>query len=294
MSCASCHQPARAFTDGRDVAIGVTGQLHTRNTPTLTNVPYLKMFGWANPDAEPLELQLRRPMFGEKPVEMGALGHETPILRHIESNSVYEKLFETAFAEKAGKISFETVGMAIAAFQRTLASGRSAYDSFAAGKIGAMSVAARRGLKLFTSKRMKCDQCHIPPFFTDATRQAKFYNTGLYNVDGVGGLPGRDQGLFNETGKRRDIGKFRTPTLRNVQVTGPYMHDGSIKTLNEVIDHYAAGGRAELNGAASPLRSGLIQGFRISKSERRELLAFLMSLTDQSFLAAARFRTPFR
>jgi cytochrome c peroxidase len=233
-------------------------------------------------------------MFGEKLVEMGTLGHETPILRHIEANSVYVKLFKTAFAEQAGKISFETIGMAIAAFQRTLASGRSAYDSFASGKMSAMSAAARRDLKLFISARMKCNQCHLPPFFTNATRQPKFHNTGLYNVDGVGGFPGPDQGLSSETGKRLDICKFRTPTLRNVQVTGRYMHDGSIKTLNEVIDHYAAGGRAVSNDAASPLRSGLIRGFSISKSERRELVAFLLRLMDQSFLADARFQTPFR
>jgi cytochrome c peroxidase len=294
MSCASCHQPARAFTDGRMVAIGVTGQLHTRNTPTLTNVSYLKLFGWANPDAEPLEVQLRRPMFGENPVEMGTLGHETPVLRHIEANSVYVKLFKTAFAEQAGKISFETIGKAIAAFQRTLVSGRSAYDKFAAGQNNALSAAARRGQKLFVSERMKCSQCHVPPFFTDATRQPKFHNTGLYNLDGIGGLPGKDQGLANETGNTRDIGKFRTPTLRNVQVSAPYMHDGSIATLAEVIDHYAAGGRAAQNGAASPLRSELIRGFRITKSERRELVAFLESLTDQAFLTEPRFQTPFR
>jgi cytochrome c peroxidase len=151
-------------------------------------------------------------MFGEKLVEMGTLGHETPVLRHIEANSVYVKLFKTAFAEQAGKISFETIGMAIAAFQRTLASGRSAYDSFASGKMSAMSAAARRDLKLFISARMKCNQCHLPPFFTNATRQPKFHNTGLYNVDGVGGFPGPDQGLSSETGKRLDICKFRTPT----------------------------------------------------------------------------------
>jgi len=237
---------------------------------------------------------LRRPMFGENPVEMGTLGHETPVLRHIEANSVYVKLFRQAFPERAGKISFDTIGRAIAAFQRTLISGRSAYDRFVAGQPDALSDAARRGLKLFTSKRLNCSQCHVPPFFTDAIGQAAFHNTGLYNVDGAGGLPGTDQGLSNETGQKDDIGKFRTPTLRNVQVTGPYMHDGSIATLSDVVDHYAAGGRAALKGAASPLRSQLVPGFSITASERRDLVAFLENLTDQSFLSEPRLQSPFR
>lgn len=297
MSCASCHKPERAFSDGRKVAIGITGQLHTRNTPTLTNVAYLSRFGWAQPKPEPLELQLRRPMFGEDPIEMGTHGHEVPVLLHIRSNSVYLDLFRQAFpgqAEHGDAVSFATVGRAIAAFQRTIVSGDSAYDRFAAGDRSALSRAARRGLKLFRSDRLRCASCHKPPFFTDAVGEPHFHNTGLYNVDGRGGLPGTDQGLANETLKNSDVGRFRTPTLRNISVTAPYMHDGSVGTLAEVIDHYASGGRAAQKGDPSPLRSPLVTGFKITLSERADLIAFLNSLTDHAFLTEPRYQTPFR
>lgn len=297
MACATCHKPELAFTDGRKVAIGVTGQRHSRNTPTLTNVAYLTRFGWAQPKPERLEVQLRRPMFGEDPIEMGTLGHEVPVLTHIRSNSVYLNLFQTAFPGRSSTaddaVSFETIGLAIAAFQRTIISGNSAYDRFTAGNRTALSGAAQRGLRLFKSNRFKCSVCHVPPFFTDATSKIRFHNTGLYNVDGAGGLPGTDQGLANETSKA-DTGRFRTPTLRNISVTAPYMHDGSITSLKAVIDHYAAGGRAALGGNASPLRSPLIRGFSISPAERRDLIAFLESLTDKTFLAEPRYSTPYR
>jgi cytochrome c peroxidase len=297
MACATGHKPELAFTDGREVAIGVTGQLHTRNTPTLANVAYLARFGWAQPKSEPLEVQLRRPMFGENPIEMGTLGHEIPVLAHIRSNSVYVDLFRSAFPrsrEPKDAISFETIGRAIAAFQRTLVSADSAYDKFVGGDRSALSVEAQRGLLLFKSNRMKCATCHKPPFFTDAVGTPRFHNTGLYNVDGAGGLPGRDQGLANETHAKMDIGRFRTPTLRNISVTAPYMHDGSTKTLGDVIDHYASGGRAAQKGQPSPLRSTLVQGFEITSGERGDLIAFLNSLTDKTFLSAPRYQTPYR
>ncbi|MFT5510525.1 MAG: cytochrome c peroxidase [Hyphomicrobiaceae bacterium] len=297
MACATCHKPELAFTDGRKVAIGVTGQLHTRNTPTLANVAYLARFGWAQPKSEPLEVQLRRPMFGERPIEMGTLGHEVPVLRHIRSNSVYVSLFQSAFPrrrEPKDVISFETVGRAIAAFQRTIVSANSAYDKFVAGDRPALSAAAQRGLRLFRSDRMQCATCHKPPFFTDAVGTPHFHNTGLYNVDGAGGLPGPDQGLANETHKKVDIGRFRTPTLRNISVTAPYMHDGSMKTLGDVVDHYASGGRAAQKGQPSPLRSTRVQGFEITSAEQGDLIAFLNSLTDKTFLSAPRYQTPYR
>lgn len=297
MACATCHKPELAFTDGRKVAIGVTGERHSRNTPTLANVGYLKRLGWAQPKAERLEEQLRRPMFGDNPVEMGTRGHEVPVLGHIRSNSVYRRLFGAAFPRRAegeaDAISFETIALAIAAFQRTIVSGSSPYDAFAAGRDTALSGAARRGLKLFSSDRLKCSVCHVPPFFTEAAHHVRFHNTGLYNIDGAGGLPGEDQGLANETDKL-DTGRYRTPTLRNVAVTAPYMHDGSIATLAAVIDHYAAGGRAARDGSPSPLRSPLVRGFQITPAERRDLIAFLESLTDKALLADPKFQSPFQ
>lgn len=298
MSCASCHKPERAFTDGRRVAIGITGQRHTRNTPTLANVAYLARFGWAQPKWEPLETQLRRPMFSEQPVEMGTRGHEVHVLGHIKSNSVYTALFQKAFPEDAGDISFETIGRAIASFQRTIVSGNAPFDRFRSGQLNALSTSARRGWGLFKDDRLKCATCHVPPHFTDAASHARdeppFHNTGLYNSDGRGALPGTDQGLANETGKPDDVGRFRTPTLRNLTVTAPYMHDGSVPTLEDAIGHYAAGGRAAIGGHASPRRTAGVTGFDITENEKRDLIAFLKSLTDEAFLKDPRYRTPFR
>lgn len=295
MACASCHKPELAFTDGRKVAIGVTGERHYRNTPTLANVAYLSRFGWATSARETLEVQMRRPMFSEEPiVEMGIRGHEVPVLLHVRSNSVYREMFRAAFPGRSGVIDFDTIAMAIASFQRTIVSGSAPYDRHLAGDRAALSVSARRGLELFKSNRLKCSRCHVPPFFTDAVGAAAYHNTGLYNREGSGRLPGRDQGLANDTGRREDSGRFRTPTLRNIAVTAPYMHDGSVATLEAVIEHYAAGGLAALRSKPSPLRSPLITGFTISPRERDDLLAFLGSLTDQRFLSDQRYRTPFR
>lgn len=290
MSCASCHKPEKAFTDGRPVAIGVTGERHTRNTPTLANVGDLKLLGWANPAPQSLEAQMLRPLFSETPVEMGTRGHETPVLLHISSNAVYRELFEGAFPAQPAPINFDNITRAIAAFQRTLISRDSPYDRFAAGDRNALSPEARQGLALFTGERAKCSQCHQPPHFTDQ----RFHNTGLYNADGTGDLPGTDKGLANETGQTADTGRFRTPTLRNITVTAPYMRDGSITSLGDVIAHYAAGGQAAVGAKPSPRRSPLVAGFKISEAEKRHLLRFLESLTDERFLTKPELQTPFR
>lgn len=290
MSCATCHKPEKAFTDSRPVAIGVTGERHTRNTPTLANIGDFKLLGWANPEPQSLEAQMLRPLFSETPIEMGTRGHETPVLLHISSNAVYRELFEGAFPEQPAPINFDNITRAIAAFQRTLVSRDSPYDRFAAGDTSALSPAARKGLAVFTGKRAQCSQCHQPPHFTDQ----RFHNTGLYNVNGTGDLPGPDKGLANETGRSADTGRFRTPALRNIAVTAPYMHDGSIASLADVIAHYAAGGRAAIGGSASPRRSPLVIGFDISQAEKQQLLRFLESLTDERFLTRPELQTPFR
>ncbi len=290
MACASCHKPEKAFTDGRPVAIGVTGERHTRNTPTLANVGNLKVLGWANPNPQTLEAQMLRPLFSENPVEMGTRGHEAPVLLHIASNAVYRDLFKRAFRETPPRITFTNITRAIAAFQRNIISLDSAYDRFMAGITMALSPSARSGLALFTSERTGCARCHSPPHFTDQ----RFHNTGLYNVDGIGGLPGTDQGLANETGRSEDTGRFRTPTLRNIAVTAPYMHDGSLASLSDVIAHYAAGGRAAIRSAPSPRRSAYVTGFELSEHEKKDLIRFLESLTDHQFLNDPALMTPFR
>lgn len=295
MSCATCHQQNRGFGDSKRVPIGITGQAHHRNSMGLSNVGYFKVLTWANSMERHLEVQLRRPLFGTQPVEMGSLGHEQAIVELISANSVYRRLFAQSFPGTDGQIDFATIGKAIAAFQRTLISARSPYDRYRyGGEPHAISEAAKRGEKLFFGDRLRCGVCHQAPHFTDAATAARYHNTGLYNTDGSGGLPGRDQGLFDITKQPDDVGRFRTPSLRNISVTAPYMHDGSLATLSAVLDHYKAGGQAALNGSPSPLRSQNVTGFRLTGQETADLLAFLDSLTDQEFLNDPRFSSPFK
>lgn len=295
MSCASCHILNRGLTDGRRVAIGSTGQHHTLNTPQIANVGYQAALSLSDPRVHSLEQQALMPLFGENPVEMGATGREAQILLLLSGNVIYSRLFRTAFPGSSGKPDFDLVAKALAAFQRTLISANSPYDQFKfGGRKGAISPAAKRGASLFQSRRLGCSTCHKGPHFTDAIPEPRYHNTGLYNVDGQGGLPAGVKGLIDHSGLANDMGKFKTPSLRNVAVSAPYMHDGSIETLDDVISHYEAGGRSARDGNRSPLTSPHIRRFSLTQRERRDLIAFLTSLTDKEFLNNSRFKSPFR
>ena len=295
MSCATCHRQEKAFTDGRRVAVGVTGERHTLNTPGLANVGYAGALTLADPLQHSLEEQAKVPLFGTNPVEMGSDGHEKHILEQIAFNSINARLFQEAFPDSDGRFNFASVRKALAAFQRTLISVRSPYDRFRfASETDALSDAAQRGLKLFKSERLGCASCHFGLHLTDAIPQPAYHNTGLYNVDGAGGLSDGRKGLIEHTGRADDMGRFKTPSLRNVAVTAPYMHDGSLTTLDGVISHYAAGGNAARHGTRSPLASPKVQPFAITQGERGDLIAFLESLTDQQFLSNPAFASPFQ
>jgi cytochrome c peroxidase len=307
MSCATCHQQARAFTDGRRTAAGVTGELGRRNTPSLTNVPYYPSFSWGNPFIDSLEAQVLRPIFGEHPVEMGMVGKEPLLSQRLEANPVYRKLFAEAFPETtrapAERLYSRTViTRAVATFLRTFLSFNSPYDRYKYDNDkSAISAAAQRGESLFNSVKLDCYKCHGSLYFTDNVTHARmiapergFHNTGLYNEDGGGGYPRGHEGKAEFTGSAEDNGKFRTPSLRNVALTAPYMHDGSMATLEEVIrTHYAKGGRAVHAGKpANPRRSRFVHGFQISEQEVNDLVEFLKSLTDESFVRSPNFSNP--
>lgn len=290
MSCGTCHRPELAFSDGRPVAIGITGQYHPRNTPGLANVGYFPVLTWADPAETALETQSIKPLFGHEPVEMMSDVVSEIVLDRLTGDASYRRMFAAAFPETGGIIDFPTIRLAIAAFERTLISAGSPYDNWLADPVAALSPEAARGLALFMSPRFGCADCHAPPFFTDMA----FHNTGLFNLDGDGGLPLGNQGLVAHSGDPADMGRFRTPSLRNVAVTGPYMHDGSVESLEAAIEAYAAGGRAALAGARSPLTSPLVAGFRITAGEKADLLAFLGALTDTTFMENEAFQSPFR
>ena len=168
-----------------------------------------------------------------------------------------------------------------------------------------MSASALRGEALFTGGRLQCARCHVPPFFTSAvdhealdSADVRFFNNGLYNIDGEGGYPPLNGGLSTHTGRARDLGLFRAPTLRNSAVTPPYMHDGSLESLEDVLDHYEAGGRTIESGPFQGIgrehlnKSSFVRGFEATPEERADLLAFLDALTDSTSLTDPRFADP--
>jgi cytochrome c peroxidase len=195
-------------------------------------------------------------------------------------------MFVKAFPSAGDPVTVANVAKAIATFERTIISANAPYDRYTRGETTALSESAQRGMELFYSERLECFHCHGGFNFTDSTRHGEYdptalpyHNTGLYDVDGKGAYPKGNAGVYDVSGAARDMGKFRAPTLRNIAITAPYMHDGSIATLGDVIDHYAAGGRAH-----SSLTSEFLPGFVITPAEKADVIAFLESLTDKSVL----------
>ncbi len=310
-SCASCHVQAQAFSDGRTLPVGSTGEAHVRNAQALVNIAYSPSLTWANPALDQLEKQVLVPMFGEFPIELGITGSEEAVLARFREEPLYDELFAAAFPDVDEPVDFHHIKLALSSFVRTLISGNSPYDQFVyQGDETALSESARRGMDLFLSERLECHHCHIgfnlsaPPVHENTTFiETAFQNNGLYNLTdervGEGAYPLGNRGLFDHSGSADDMGRFRPPTLRNIELTAPYMHDGSIATLEEVVQHYADGGRLiesgdkAGDGRVNPYKSGLIAGFEISEQEKIDLVNFLKSLTDEQFITDPRFSDPF-
>jgi cytochrome c peroxidase len=287
-SCASCHQQRLAFTDGRPRAVGVTGEVHPRGSMGLANIAYSPVLTWANPTQRRLETQALVPMFGEEPVELGLSGAEAMLLARLAEDPKYQSMFATAFPGEANPITLANLTRALASFQRTLLSGRSPYDRYRTGEDpAAISESAKRGESLFFSEQTECFHCHGGFNFTETADyvgkgfvEVEFHNTGLYNLDAEGSYPVPNTGVHAVTEDPEDMGRFKAPSLRNVARTAPYMHDGSLATLEEVIAHYEAGGRTIANGsfkgvgAANPRKSSFVKGFTLTPDERRDLIAF--------------------
>ncbi|MCX2862198.1 di-heme enzyme [Paucibacter sp. PLA-PC-4] len=306
-SCASCHHQDKAFTDGLGRALGSTGQQHPRGAQHLGNVVYNATLTWANPSLVTLERQMETPLFGDDPVEMGVNdANKAEVLARISGDADYRSRFASAFPGEANALQWPQIIKAIAAFQRTLISGSSRYDQYLQGKV-LLSAAEDRGMKLFFGEKAECFHCHGSFNFNDqilhaASRlvETPFHNTGLYNIDGKGGFPEPNQGVFELTAKAEDMGAFRAPSLRNVEVTGPYMHDGSVTSLEQVLRFYAAGGRQISSGPyagdgrANPYKSDLIARIELSEQEQADIIQFLKTLTDHDFLQNPRHADPFK
>ncbi|MEM9762313.1 MAG: MbnH family di-heme enzyme, partial [Pseudomonadota bacterium] len=299
-SCASCHIPELAFADGKRRPTGSTGQVHPRNSMALVNLAWLPTLTWASPSLTKLEQQIHIPIRSDRPVELGVNDANAPeVLARFAEDPAYTEMFAAAFPE-APAPSFNKIVFALSSFVRTMTSFEAPYDRYLAGEEAALSPAARHGLALFNGERFECFHCHsgvtLTTAYVDAetepgARPFHFFSNGLYNVGNTGEYPAHDQGLFEHTQNRRHRGLFRPPTLRNVALTAPYMHDGSLATLDAVIDHYAAGGRLIEDGPFAgdgrlhPGKSHFVRGFKATPAERAALRAFLASLTDEAFLA---------
>jgi cytochrome c peroxidase len=272
LACAHCHQPERAFTDGRTTALGRGGARLARNTPTLFNVRWKPRLMWDR-RAGSLEEQARIPLFAAD--EMGA--DPERLVARLAAIPEYRRRFAAAFDEPA-PLTVEHVTRALAAFERTLVSRDSRYDRYARGERAALSPAERRGLALFRSLNTRCFECHRLPTF-DAPLAL-----------GVG-VPSPDRGVGGVTGEPAEQGLFGVPTLRNVSRTAPYMHDGSLPTLGAVVDFYRRGGGRAL-GVAGERIDGQVRAFAISDAEAADLVAFLGALGDESASPRAPERVP--
>lgn len=255
MACSTCHEQHRGFADGNRTHAGVHGEPARRNVPGLANVAWLPSFTWGDPRIRSLETQVLVPVLGGEPVEMGMKGQEREIAARLSRGDCYRIMFQTAFPETRGRIDMPAVAKALAAFERTLISYDALYDRARNG--GApLAPLIRQGETVF---RRDCSTCHAGPNFTDG----QFHKVGAWKP--------ADRGLGEVTGHQSDDGRFRTPGLRNVAVTGPYLHDGSASTIEDAIKYHAA-----LRG----------------QGELPALLAFLATLTDEGFLKDPRFSLP--
>ena len=306
-SCATCHVQAHAFADAKPVAIGSTGQAHPRSSMSLVNIAYAGTLTWVNPTLHLLEEQALVPMFGNRPIELGLAPGGGAWLDRLRQVPIYRRQFVEAFGATPDPFTIANITRALASFERTIISARSPYDRSEFDP-SALSVEARRGEGIYFGTQASCFRCHGG--FTLASYNIEFegrpeggeapgfFNTGLYNLAGPFRYPADATGLYAYTKRVADVGKFKAPTLRNIAVTAPYMHDGSIATLDAVLDHYAAGGRTIASGPHAgigrdnPGKSTIVGGFALSPADRRALLAFLRALTDDALLTDARWSNP--
>jgi cytochrome c peroxidase len=268
ISCATCHNPALAFSDPRRLSRGVDGELGTRNAPSVLNAAYFTTEFWDG-RAPSLEQQALGPM--ANPVEMDQ-PHGISVQK-ISADPIYQREFEHAFGP--GPVTITKITMALASFERTLLSGDSPFDRYEyGGQKNAMTPAAIRGLSVFRDKNKgNCATCHTIGEKYAIFSDNKFHNLGV-GLDAEGNIV--DQGRYIATRVVGDRGSFRTPTLRDVALTAPYMHDGSEKTLKDVVDFYVGG------GSSNPCLDKEIKPLNLTGQERSDLVAFLESLTGDT------------
>jgi len=273
-SCASCHDQAFSFTDnGRRFSEGIDGVEGTRNAMAIINAGWMDTFFWDGRDGS-LEEQAFEPV--PNPIEM----HQSwpDAVDKLKIHPDYPDLFFDAFGTR--EIDSSYVAKAIAQFERTLISSDTKWDRYLRGEYE-LSQAETKGFEIFFTEQGDCFHCHSTILYTDNL----FHNNGLDAAF-------TDKGLFDVTGNENDIGKFKTPTLRNVEFTAPYMHDGRFETLEEVIDFYSEG--LQFSPTIDPLMKNVNQGgIQLSDDEKQSLIAFIKTLTDTTFINNPEYSNPF-
>jgi cytochrome c peroxidase len=304
VSCSTCHDDKKAFTDQLKVSEGINKLKGTRNAPTVINAAYFHTQFWDGREPS-LEEQSAQPFLN--PVEMGLPNHDL-LLKIVRSDPQYVKAFKTVFGKRGEEITMEEVKMAIASFERTIIAGDSPFDRYLyGGDKTAMTPAQIRGLELFVGQG-RCVSCHrieqTQALFTDN----RFHNLGVgfkrirdqVNVVAQEFLKSKQAGVdvdiavltqqnvselgrFAITESPTEVGAFKTSTLRNIAVTAPYMHDGSLKTLEDVVDFYNNGGRIKDTDPVDDFQSGGIRPLNLTKEQKADLVAFLHALTSPEY-----------
>jgi len=259
-SCASCHQPALAFSDDVDFSLGVEDRIGTRNSPSLANIGYHPYFTREG-GVPTLEMQVLVPIQEHLEFDFNIV----LIADRLKQDPVYVEMAYRAYDQHPNAY---VITRAIANFERSLLSGYSRYDQFEFhGRINALTPSEERGMQLFFSEKTSCSTCHSGFNFSNYA----FENNGLYEKYA-------DVGRFRFTGDEADKALFKVPGLRNVGLTNPYMHDGSLQSLEEVVEHYNSGGKDHFN------KNPLVRSLNLTTGEKEDLVAFLKSLTDETFV----------
>jgi len=264
VSCASCHKPQYAFSDTMAFSIGIEGKLTKRNTPSVLNMKNRPYYFWDGRAAS-LEEQCLMPI--QNPDEMGLPVEEA--VKRLNASAEYKLLFQRIFRQKPDA---KNLAAAFSAYEQTLETIDSKFDDWS-NNLKRLTAPEERGRQLFIGSKAKCFDCHSMEDFTDDS----FKNIGLYNGSSL-----NDAGLYAITRKETDLGKFKTPGLRNVAVTAPYMHNGMFKTLEEVIDYYNEPGKFVPNSINRD--AALKPSLGLTEGEKKDLVAFLKALTDKAFL----------